>query len=766
MSTSSQALPSPAVRVRVQVTGVVQGVGFRPYVHALAVRHALTGVVRNDEAGVVVEVEGRDAAVEAFLAALPARVPPLATVDTVVVERLPPAGSTGFTIADSTATAARTAVVPPDAATCDACLAEVHDPADRRYRYPFANCTACGPRYTIVRDVPYDRARTTMAGFAMCADCRREYDDVADRRFHAEPVCCPACGPRLRLVDREGRELDGDPLETAAGLLCAGGVVAVKGLGGYHLAVDAGDEDAVAGLRARKHREHRPFAVMVADLAIARQLAEVDVDEQALLTGPARPVVLLHRRVDAPVAPAVAPGSLTLGLFLPYTPLHSLLLAAAGRPLVMTSGNLSDEPIAYRDDDAVRRLGALADALLVSDRPVQTRVDDSVVRVVAGRPLPLRRSRGYVPQPVRMLEPFPRHVLACGPELKATLCLGRGRSAFLSHHLGDLENYETLACYLEAVEHLQRLLDVQPQVVAHDLHPQYLSTQHALGMDGVALVGVQHHHAHVASCLADNGRAGPVIGVAFDGLGMGTDGALWGGEVLVADLVGFRRAAHLAPVPMPGGAAAVRQPWRMAAAHLAAAYPDPPVDLAVVRRQGRRWGAVLAAARAGVNAPPTTSAGRLFDAVAAIVGLRDEVTYEGQAAVELEHCADPAERSSYPVQVGADAPFVIDGAALVRAVVDDVRAGVPAPAVAAHFHEAVADVVSEVCTRVRADEGLSTVALSGGVFQNARLVAGCLRRLGAAGFEVLTHRQVPPNDGGLSLGQAAVAGARDRAGLV
>lgn len=762
-----EAAPVPPVRTRVRlhVTGVVQGVGFRPYVHALALRHGLAGEVGNDEAGVVVEAEGPEREVSAFVAALSQEAPPAARVESVAATTVPTRRQSGFVIAPSRVAGARTALIPADLATCNACLAEVRDPADRRHGYVFTNCTACGPRYSIVRDVPYDRATTTMAGFAMCAACRAEYQDVADRRFHAEPVCCPACGPQLTLLDRQGTVLEGHPVATAAALLRAGAVVAVKGIGGYHLACDATDGEAVAALRARKHREDRPFALMVPDVEAAERLVETSADERALLTGPARPIVLLRRRRTAAIAEAVAPGQPSLGVFLPYTALHHLLLAAVDRPLVLTSGNRSDEPIAYRDADAAQRLAGVADAFLVSDRPIQTRVDDSVVRVVRGRPVPLRRSRGYTPASTSV-PPFPRHVLGCGPELKNTLCLGRGSSAFLSQHIGDLENYETYASYLEAIEHLQRLLDVHPEVVAHDLHPEYLSTKHALELDAV-LVPVQHHHAHLASCLADNGRHGQVIGVAFDGLGMGDDGTLWGGEVLVADLVGFRRVAHLATVPMPGGAAAVRQPWRMAAAHLDAAFDgELPGALVLPARHGRRWTDVLAAARAGVNAPLTSSAGRLFDAVAALVGVRDVVTYEGQAAIDLEHRADPAERGSYPVDVRPGRPLVVDTGGLVRAIVADVVHGVGASTVAARFHNAMADVVLAVCARVRDDEGLSTVALSGGVFQNVRLLEGCLDRLTAAGFEVLTHRQVPCNDGGVSLGQAVVAGARDRAGLL
>ncbi|MEP7056141.1 MAG: carbamoyltransferase HypF, partial [Actinomycetota bacterium] len=630
--------PTSSTRVLVRVAGVVQGVGFRPYVFALAARFDLAGQVGNDEAGVFVEIEGDAAAVDGFLAALPVEAPRLASVTGIVATRLPATGQRGFAIVHSAASGSRTALISADVATCDACLSEVSDPSDRRYRYVFTNCTDCGPRYTIVKDVPYDRAATTMAGFPMCAACREEYDDVTDRRFHAQPICCPDCGPRLALVGADGAALPGDPLAAAAALLRSGRIVAVKGLGGYHLAADALDESAVSALRARKHREDKPFAVMVADLDDARLLVHADADEERQLIEAARPIVVLRKRGDTPVVSAVAPQQPTLGVLLPYTALHHLLLAAVGRPLVMTSGNISDEPIASDDTDALHRLSPIADAFLISDRPIQTRVDDSVLRLVGGRPLLIRRSRGYVPLPIPLLEEFPRPVLACGPELKSTLCLGRGRQAFVSHHIGDLENFETFRSYLQAIEHLERLLDVSAQVVAHDLHPGYLSTQHAVSLTGVTLLGVQHHHAHIASCLADNGFTGPVIGIAFDGLGLGTDDTFWGGEVLIADLVGFTRVAHLQVVAMPGGAAAVRAPWRMAAAHLDAAYDgNVPDGLDVVRRQGRRWRDVLAASKAGINSPQTSSVGRLFDAVAAILGLRDSVSYEGQAAIDLEN---------------------------------------------------------------------------------------------------------------------------------
>lgn len=756
------------VRSRTHVSGLVQGVGFRPFVWREATTRGLSGWVGNDAAGVVLEVEGAAGAVASLLAAL-TRPPPLARVDEVRSDPLPPCGGDRFEVRGSDTAGARRALVPPDAATCEDCLRELHDPADRRFGYPFVNCTNCGPRFTIVVSVPYDRSRTTMAAFPMCPACRAEYEDPADRRFHAEPVCCPACGPRLRLLDHSGRDavadLVHDPVRGAARLLSGGAVVAVKGLGGYHLAVDARQEAAVTALRRRKNREDRPFALMVSGMAAARELCEVGPEELSLLTAAARPIVLLRRRADAVIAPSVAPGAPTLGLMLPYTPLHTLLLEAAGGPLVLTSGNASDEPIAFDDDDAARRLAGIADAFLVHDRAIRTRVDDSVVRVVRGRVLPVRRSRGFVPQPVVLPQESPQPVLACGPALKNTFCLTRGRQAFVSHHVGDLDDYGTLRSYLDGVAHLKELLDVDPRVVAHDLHPDYPSTRYARDLadaagTGVELVGVQHHHAHIASCLADNGATGPVIGVAFDGVGQGTDGSAWGGEWLLADLARATRVAHLTQVRMPGGDAAARQPWRMAAAHLDAAYGrDLPTGLAVALRQGPRWDQVLSVARSGLNSPLTSSAGRLFDAVSALLGVRDVVTYEGQAAIELEHVADPAETGSYPVPVSDGPPAQVEVASLVRAVAQDLLAGTPVPAVAARFHNALADVVLDVCSRLREVHQLQVVALSGGVFQNALLLTRCLDRLEGAGFQVLTHRQVPPNDGGISLGQAAVATA-------
>ena len=742
--------------MRVRVRGTVQGVGYRPFAYALAAELGVAGFVGNDPAGVFAEAEGPVAAVAAFVAGLRDRAPVLAVVEDVTSVPLPPVGRSGFVIVPSAPDGPRLSPVSADAATCADCLVELWDPADRRYRYPFVNCTNCGPRFTVVTGVPYDRPLTTMAGFRMCADCAREYADPADRRFHAQPVCCPACGPALSLVDGAGRPLPGDPVAAAADVLAGGGILAVKGLGGYHLAVDAAAEPAVAALRERKHREERPLAVMAADLATAGRLVELDPTAVDLLTGRRRPIVLLPRRPDAPLAPSVAPGNRDVGLMLPYTPLHHLLAAALGRPFVLTSGNVSDEPIAYADDDAATQLAGIADAVLRHDRTIHTRVDDSVVRVTRGQATPIRRSRGYAPEPLSVPWPARRPVLGCGAELKTTFCLLRDRHAVLSQHIGDLENWETYRSYVEGIEHYRRLFDVEPALVAHDLHPDYLSTAYALEQleqNGVEAVGVQHHHAHIASCLADNGATGPVIGLALDGTGFGPDGTLWGGEVLIADLTGFRRAGHLAAVPLPGGTAAIREPWRMAAAYLGS---DVDGALPVRQRHAEHWPAVVSL---GARAVLTSSAGRLFDAVAAVAGVRDRISYEGQAAIELEQRVDPAETGGYEASV---VEGVLSGADLVRAAAADVLSGVPAGVVAARFHRGLADGLVALVEQARDGSGLSTVALSGGVVQNVVLLTLLTDRLAARGCTVLTHSRVPPNDAGISFGQAVVAAARDR----
>ncbi|MCG5218654.1 carbamoyltransferase HypF [Streptosporangium sp. KLBMP 9127] len=753
------------MRSLIRVEGIVQGVGFRPFVHVLAARYGLAGLVGNDAAGVFIEAEGAPSAVTALVDAVRRRAPALAVVQRVSVLPIPPTGGTGFRIVPSVPGGARQALVSADAATCDDCLAELFDPADRRYRYPFVNCTNCGPRFTIVTAVPYDRDSTTMAGFAMCPACAGEYADPGDRRFHAQPVCCPACGPVLVLRTPEGAVIPGDPIVTAAARLAAGAVIAVKGLGGYHLAADAADETAVAALRAGKRREDKAFAVMAPDLPAVRELCEVDDAAAALLSGGRRPIVLLARRPGRRVAPSVAPGGGVLGMLLPYTPLHHLLSRELARPYVLTSGNVSGEPIAHRDEDALRRLRGVADAFLCHDRPIHSRADDSVVRVFRGAELPVRRARGYTPEPITLPWESPRPVLACGAESKNTFCLLQGRNAIISPHLGDLGDYETLRAFTEGITRLRRLFGIDPAVVAHDLHPGYPSTRYALGLDGVETVGVQHHHAHVASCLADNGEAGPVVGVAFDGTGYGPDGTVWGGELLVADLAGYQRAGHLEQVRMPGGATAIRQPWRMTAAYLHAAYgPEPPAGLDVIGRHEAHWSAVSALVTGSVaTAPVTSSAGRLFDAVAALLGVRDTVTYEGQAAMDLEQHADPRTRDGYPAGVTDASPVVIRSTDLVRAAVADLRRGVPTGVIAARVHHGLATALVTAVCRIAAASGLGTVALSGGVFGNMLLLGAVVDGLERHGLRVLVHRRVPCNDGGISLGQAAVAVARDRA---
>jgi hydrogenase maturation protein HypF len=756
---------SQRIRTLVRVEGIVQGVGFRPFVYSLATGLGLGGVVGNDVDGVFAEVEGAPEAVSEFMRALRRDAPPLASIDRIATSPLHPDGSTSFSIAPSQSGGPRRTLVSADIATCDDCLAELDDPADRRFGYPFINCTNCGPRFTIVTGVPYDRALTTMTGFAMCPPCASEYHDPADRRFHAQPTCCPDCGPRLRLTSGTGVALPVEPITGGAEVLAGSGVLAVKGLGGYHLAAAAMSEPAAAALRARKQREDKPFAVMVAGLDQARQLCEVDEPAATLLTSRRRPIVLLPRRPGSGLAEQVAPGNRYLGVMLPYTPLHHLLLRSAAGPMVLTSGNVSDEPIVYADDEAVERLGGIADAFLAHDRAIHIRTDDSVVRPFRGRPSLIRRARGYAPEPLRVRTSFTRPVLACGAELKNTFCLAAGDRAFVSQHIGDLANAETLRSFTEGIEHFSRLFDIVPAVIAHDLHPDYLSTRYAQDRAAAGeldLVGVQHHHAHIVSCLADNGADGAdprVIGVAFDGTGYGTDGTIWGGEFLIAGLAGFERAGHLAPVPMPGGAAAIRQPWRMAAAYLDAARPGGPSG-PVGQRNERQWASVVAMARRGINSPVTSSAGRLFDAVAAVIGVRDKVSYEGQAAAELEQLADPAEDGAYQATIDSGGVLQVAGTDLVRCVADDLAAGVDRGVISARFHNGLAGVIAECCLMLRERTGLATVALSGGVFQNFRLLNTVTGQLEGHSFTVLTHSRVPCNDGGISLGQAVVAAAR------
>lgn len=773
---SAAVAADPPSRRRVVVRGVVQGVGFRPYVYGLATELALVGHVTNTPEGVVAEVEGSASAVARFCDRLAVQAPPLARVESVHHLELPAAGGEAFTIlASRTGGPART-LVSPDTATCADCLAELADPDDRRHRHPFVNCTHCGPRFTIVTDVPYDRANTTMAGFPMCPDCAREYGDPADRRFHAQPVACPACGPRLRLiVPGAGSAAGEDPVTEARALLARGAILAVKGLGGYHLACDATDDTAVRLLRHRKARGDKPFALMARSAGEIEHLVRLGPEERSLLEGAVRPVVLLRRRPDpsypagaARPAEAVAPGSPDLGVMLPYTPVHHLLLGLPGDPvgprlLVMTSGNLSGEPIVTDDAEALERLAHLADAWLTHDRPIHVPCDDSVVRVCDGEPLLIRRSRGYAPLPVALPLPV-RPALAVGGDLKNAFCLGEGRQAWLSAHIGDMDDLETQGAYERAVQQLESITGVRPKSLASDRHPGYRSAGWAdRNAAGRTVVRVQHHHAHIAAAMAEHGLDGtrPVIGVAFDGTGHGDDGAVWGGEFLLADYDGFTRFGHLAYVPLPGGDTAVRRPYRMALAQLRAAgiarsadlactAACPPDELRLLERQLER----------DLNCVPTSSMGRLFDAVSSLAGVCHLAGYEAQAAVELEAAAlrAPAgDTAAYPFELRGGDPVRADPAPLVAAIVADLRAGVEPELVAARFHRAVTALVRRMCLRARERHGLDTVALTGGVFANTLLSSACSAGLREDGFTVLRHRLVPPNDGGLALGQLMVA---------
>lgn len=754
-------------RRAIAIEGVVQGVGFRPFVYRLAARLDLRGFVQNRVGGVWIEVEGEPCTLDHFLTELATKPPPLARIADLTWERRPVQGDRPFRIEASDGGEAGPVFISPDVATCDDCLRELFDPADRRYLYPFLNCTNCGPRLTIVTGAPYDRERTTMAPFLMCAGCQAEYDDPTNRRFHAQPTCCPLCGPRLQILDGQGQSLAGEPLDRFVAELKSGKIGALKGLGGYHLVCDARSESTVAELRRRKKRDEKPFALMVRDENAVEALCESDPEVLALLRSSRRPIVLLRKRADAPVAPAVAPANPSLGVMLPYTPLHYLLLRAYGdTPLVMTSGNRSDEPIAYEDAEAIQRLAGIADVFLTHDRPIHVRCEDSVTRTVAGVELPVRRSRGYAPQPVPLSQECTSPILAVGGQLKGTFALGRGCQAFLSHHLGDLDHFEAYRAFVQDVALYEQLLGVRPKVIAHDLHPDYASTRYArkrAQAEGIRLVAVQHHHAHMASVMAENGLTEPLIGVSFDGTGYGTDGTIWGGEFLVGDLRGFRREAHLRYVGLPGGDRAVREPWRVALAHLVDSGVSD--DLLAQRVPAEEMRIIRAMLARRLNTPLTSSAGRLFDAVAALAGVRDRVSFEGQAAMELEWQATEVFPDwSYPfaLEEPAEAPICIDTRPLIAAVAEDVSRGASSAQVGRRFHSTVVQLISAVCGRVRRDTGLGIVVLSGGVFMNALLTEEVTAHLQEEGFRVHRHRLVPPNDGGLSLGQVAVAAALAR----
>ncbi len=723
----------PAERLRVVLCGAVQGVGFRPFVYKLATELALRGWVLNSSAGLVVEVEGSPAGLESFLARLDREKPRPAVVLTREITRLAPAGYSRFEIVASDADAGKTVSVLPDLATCSACLAELLDPANRRYLYPFTNCTLCGPRYTIVLDIPYDRPRTTMKDFALCPECLREYTDPGDRRFHAQPNACPRCGPRLTA-----------PVADAAGALREGLVVALKGIGGFQLLVDAGNFEAVALLRRRKRREEKPFALMLPSLEAVRDYCIVSPAEEALLTSPAAPIVLLRPKANPGIAPNVAASSPFLGVMIPYSPLHHLLMREFPHPVVATSGNRSDEPIATGNDEAKQRLGGLADFFLMHDRPVARPCDDSVVRVARGRESVMRRARGYAPLPVRVSRDLPA-VLAVGAHLKNAVAIGIGRQVYLSQHVGDLDTLEARGAFERAIQDLCRLYSFEPQVVACDMHPDYASTRWA-HRSGLPVVSVQHHHAHAAACAAENDVRGPYLGVSWDGTGYGLDGSIWGGEIFLAGDGGrMERVSHLRPFRLPGGEAAIKEGRRSAAGLLWEMFgpqgvPESPRKEVLCRMLER-----------GVNTPLTSSVGRLFDAVSSIAGVAQESRFEGQAAMLLERAIGPApEGGAYPLPVNG---LVADWAPLVEAVLADTRKGVPASVVSARFHNSLCGWILEVARRA----GVGQVALSGGVFQNAYLVEHAAALLEESGFRVFTHQRVPANDGGIALGQAVLA---------
>ena len=788
---------------RIHIVGIVQGVGFRPFVYSLATRFGLTGWVRNTSAGVDIEVDGSPQALQEFISALENEPPALAQIDQIIVESRPANGFQSFEIVHSVAIDDAFQPISPDVSICPDCLRELFDPNDRRYRYPFINCTNCGPRFTIIEDIPYDRPKTTMASFALCPDCESEYHDPLDRRFHAQPVACSACGPHIWL---ESTSVETEPvilssLDTAIleaqRMLAQGKIIAMKGLGGFHLACDATNTEAVSRLRQRKLRIDKPFALMMPDLAMVEAHCYLNSAERELLESRARPIVILKRRPTSTIANQVAPGQDTLGVMLPYTPFHYLLFAphplstttVSLTALVMTSGNLVEEPIAYDNADARRRLSPLADAFLMHNRPIRTRCDDSVVRVVPyysppssqnpvpehkilNAPYPLRRSRGYAPFPVHLPFEVPP-ILAAGSELKNTFCITRGNYAFLSHHIGDMENYETMQSFEDSVAHYERLFRIRPKIIAYDLHPDYLATRYALRraesekLSGIAL---QHHHAHVAACMVENGLSGdkPVIGVAFDGTGYGDDGNIWGGEFLVADYKGYLRVGHLKYVPLPGGDRATKEPWRVALAwleqcHIGWADDIPPVKYAMTNANPAALQTLQRQLSMGINSPLTSSMGRLFDAAASLCGVHQTVNYEAQAAIEFETKADHHEQGAYSFQYliqddNTSAPLIIaDPAPLFIAMVEDLRTCQPIDLISARFHNAVANLVHEVVREISRQFDLQDVALSGGVWQNMNLLYKTVALLQDDGYRVFIHNKVPANDGGLALGQAIIA---------
>lgn len=748
----------------ITIYGVVQGVGFRPFIYKLAMEHGLKGWVANTSGSVEIEVEGEAQAIDSFLRSIRDDAPPLARIEAVEAADGTPRGSRRFIIRESRPDAGYQ-LISPDIATCPDCLAELFDPRDRRYRYPFINCTNCGPRFTIIKDIPYDRPKTTMASFEMCPLCRAEYGDPFNRRFHAQPNACPVCGPSLWIEDQEGRVADvTDPISEAVNLLRSGSILAIKGLGGFQLACDACSSPAIQALRTRKRRLDKPLAVMMRDLDEAGQYCLFSRVEAELLSSPQAPIVLLSLKPGSDISPLVAPDNRYLGVMLPYTPLHHLLLRDFGKPLVMTSGNISEEPIAKDNQEARSRLGRLADHFLFHDRDIHARYDDSVFFIQNNSVQPARRARSYSPYPVKL--PFnSAPLLAVGGEEKNTFCLTRDRFAFLSQHIGDLENLETVGHFTETLELYKKLFRVTPRAIAHDLHPDYLSTRYALEFNQkLPLIGVQHHHAHIASCMADNGLMGPVIGVAFDGSGFGPDGSVWGGEFIVATYKGFERMGHIENMPLPGGEISIRKPYRLALAYVRTLLGETPDLPSFGRIPAEEQEIILAQITRGINTPLTSSCGRLFDSVSALLGFKRTISFEGQAAVALEMAAARSERgASYPFGLEKeDGLWQVKLKQLFRSVIEEMTSAVPISEISFKFHGTVAHMIRDATTAVSAETGITKIILSGGCFQNRLLLDLTLPLLAHAGLTCFVHRQVPCNDGGLALGQAAVAAHRLR----
>ncbi len=746
------------VRACVKMEGIVQGVGFRPFVYGLAQRHGLRGWVLNDERGVRIEAEGEKDKVHGFLSGLSSP-PSLAMIIKTAVAYLPPLGYNSFEIRNSKEGEDRFAFISPDIAICNDCLEELFNPQDRRFNYPFINCTNCGPRFTIIKDIPYDRENTTMSGFRLCPSCSKEYNDPSNRRFHAQPNACPHCGPTLKLFSGSGEKIaTHNPIRETAKLLMMGKIVAIKGLGGFHLACDATREDVVSRLRKRKGRKDKPFALMCRDLDVIQGICLLDHISRRLLEGKERPIVILPKKTAATVAPSAAPFQKTFGVMLPYTPLHHLLFAKGAPILVMTSGNVSDEPIVFKDNEAFVRLRRVADFFLVHNREIHTRCDDSVIKPLNGSITFLRRARGFAPLPIK-LNRDGKSILGCGADIKNTFCLTKGRFAFLSQHIGDMENFETMRSFGEEVELFKRLFRIEPECVVHDLHPDYLSTRYAMGL-ALPRIGVQHHFAHALSCMAEYGSKGPALAIVFDGTGYGEDGTVWGGEFLGVTINGYERFGHLRYIPLPGGDMAVREPWRMAAAYLERVYGNlDGLHIPFVKRLDfERWSQIRLAIRNKINSPLCSSMGRLFDAVSALLGVRGTINYEGQAAIELEQMAEKAETGEYPFKILEEkGMLIINPDPIIEAIIKDIRNGEGPFIISARFHNSIARVISRMAKRIRLAAGLSDVFLSGGVFQNHYLLVKVLDILKEDGFRVYTHQKVPPNDGGISLGQVFYA---------